>query len=217
MSDNLIPFGKYKGQPVEILETDPKYREWLAAQTWVKEKHQNFYNIVINNHAEPQETPEHNRLQAKFLDEAFCLKVLKRLHFEEKLRLDMSYKETGQHKWMITKPAVNFEESGFDAVISLQGRWASLSDERRHSETITLVALVEMKPVVSDDYAAVLRQTKTARQVWGSKPRNRSGYSLCVVPAVVIDNFQSEAIDREQLRKIFASSAIQVVFLDEVQ
>ena len=28
----LIPFGKYKGQPVEVLAQDKGYVEWLTAQ-----------------------------------------------------------------------------------------------------------------------------------------------------------------------------------------
>jgi uncharacterized protein (DUF3820 family) len=35
MDDNVgrrvVPFGKYKGQPVEALQADPKYIEWLAS------------------------------------------------------------------------------------------------------------------------------------------------------------------------------------------
>jgi uncharacterized protein (DUF3820 family) len=33
MAPNLVPFGKYKGQPVEVLAQDREYCDWLDAQT----------------------------------------------------------------------------------------------------------------------------------------------------------------------------------------
>jgi hypothetical protein len=29
----IIPFGEYKGQPIEILASDPKYADWLRHRT----------------------------------------------------------------------------------------------------------------------------------------------------------------------------------------
>lgn len=34
MENQLIPFGKYKGQPLEILVQDPQYLEWIQQQGW---------------------------------------------------------------------------------------------------------------------------------------------------------------------------------------
>jgi len=34
MTGDIVPFGKYKGQPVEALQGDPAYADWLAAQPW---------------------------------------------------------------------------------------------------------------------------------------------------------------------------------------
>ena len=66
---NVIPFGKYRGQPIEVLEADPQYAKWLAGQGWFRSHHQNLHAIIINNFQEPSETPEHNALQALFLGE----------------------------------------------------------------------------------------------------------------------------------------------------
>jgi hypothetical protein len=33
-SGELVPFGKYKGQPVEVLMADADYRDWLMPQPW---------------------------------------------------------------------------------------------------------------------------------------------------------------------------------------
>jgi len=68
----IVPFGKYKGKPVEAMAQDRDYCEWLQAQDWFRTKYANFNTLIINNFGEPTETPEHNALQAMFTDEAFC-------------------------------------------------------------------------------------------------------------------------------------------------
>lgn len=73
---NVVPFGKYKGKPVETLRADAGYCEWLMAQDWFRQRYQGIYTLVINNFGEPSETPEHNRLQTRFLDDDFCKRLL---------------------------------------------------------------------------------------------------------------------------------------------
>jgi hypothetical protein len=82
MSDNtkIVPFGKYKGKPVEAMAADRQYLDWLTAQPWFRETFANLYTVVINNFSEPTETPEHNELQAKFLSDEFCLRFLSRIN-----------------------------------------------------------------------------------------------------------------------------------------
>ena len=72
----LVPFGKYKGQPVEVMQMDTRYCEWLATQDWFREQYGNVYNqVIINNFTEASETPEHNKLQMLFLDKDFYRKI----------------------------------------------------------------------------------------------------------------------------------------------
>lgn len=75
MEDKIIPFGRHKGKPVEVLANDKQYMDWLLAQPWFKEKHLNLYNVVINNFREPIDTPEHNKMQIKFLKPEYRLKL----------------------------------------------------------------------------------------------------------------------------------------------
>ncbi|RII24981.1 MAG: hypothetical protein CXR30_19395 [Geobacter sp.] len=75
MSQEIMTFGKYKGESVEVLATDKKYAEWLLAQPWFKQEHLNIYTIVVNNFRHPVDTPEHNALQVKFLDPKYALKL----------------------------------------------------------------------------------------------------------------------------------------------
>ena len=88
MTGELVPFGKYKGQPVETLAADGDYRDWLMSQPWFRERWPTVYNVVINYGGEPQDSPEHNQMQAAFLDEAWCLALADRLGLREKHGLD---------------------------------------------------------------------------------------------------------------------------------
>ena len=72
---NIIPSGKYKGQPVEVLLADRQYLDWLTAQPWFR-KH-NLDQVIINYGNEPSETPDHNAMQVRFLDDEFCEKFVR--------------------------------------------------------------------------------------------------------------------------------------------
>jgi hypothetical protein len=70
---SLVPFGKYKGQPIEVLANDSQYVDWALSQEGIKAKYPDFVNIVINNFQKPSETPDHNAMQVKFLDESYAI------------------------------------------------------------------------------------------------------------------------------------------------
>lgn len=76
MEDKIVPFGKHKGKPIEVLTSDKPYLNWLLAQSWFKEKFLNIYNIVIHYPGEPVDTPEHNKMQIMFLDLNYRLKLV---------------------------------------------------------------------------------------------------------------------------------------------
>lgn len=71
----LVPFGKYKGQPIEQLLADQPYLDWLTAQDWFRRKYQNVYAVIINYPGKPSETPAHNQMQVKFLKRKYQLKL----------------------------------------------------------------------------------------------------------------------------------------------
>ena len=47
MNDEIVPFGKYKGQSIINLLNDKKYLEWCKNQEWFK-KFTVVYNICVN-------------------------------------------------------------------------------------------------------------------------------------------------------------------------
>lgn len=130
--NQVIPFGKHKGKTIEEIQNfDPAYLHWLIAQDWFRDKFVVLYQTIIHG-AEPQETPEHNALQALFLNDEFCLKVARatgrNIAGNEKI-----FRRT-------------FEDKGVDVKIVMSG----------HAPTFA----IEIKPTVGDDYPAVLRQIR---------------------------------------------------------
>ena len=73
----LFSFGKYKNQPVELVrQNDPQYLDWLIGQAWFKEKFPRHYTIIVNYGAATDNTPAHNAMQALFLEDPICYKVV---------------------------------------------------------------------------------------------------------------------------------------------
>src|SRR5689334_13228159 len=70
MDSDIVPFGKYKGRPVEEMLADPSYMAWLESQPWFREK---FAHLSRSATDETQSTPEHNRLQAMFVDDIYAI------------------------------------------------------------------------------------------------------------------------------------------------
>jgi len=134
---NLIPFGKYKGKEIEQVAEDKHYLEWLCAQAWFRERHGDLYQVIINNFAEPEDTPEHNKLQACFLDKDYCLSLL------------------AKQRWPVKSiTQARFEASGID--VSFEARLLVTEKDEEYQERFDV--LVELKPTLSDNYPSVLRQ-----------------------------------------------------------
>ena len=140
MANNVVPFGKYKGQPVEAMAADRGYVDWLLAQSWFKDKHQNIYTLIINNFAEPSETPEHNALQALFLDDVFVKKVLAVHH-------------TGVIYETVWDRDARLPSARLRVAFEIMGADVYADVERTEF-------FIEVKPSVGDDYPVVLRQIR---------------------------------------------------------
>jgi hypothetical protein len=178
MSNEIIPFGKYKGQPVDVLMNDRPYLEWLQGQDWFRARYQNINTLIINNFREPSETPEHNKMQALFLDGKFLYQFVTHLKNNYASRFCFERKDSDSDKWeqyqfgdedwkKIMESEIEFEENGIDV------KWSVYLN-------------IEIKPVLSHNYPAVLRQMKT------------QGCNI-----LFIGVFEAEGLTIEQVRKIF--------------
>lgn len=139
MTAEVVPFGKYKGQPVEVLAADTDYCEWLTGQPWFRDRWPNVYNVVINYGGEPQDSPEHNQMQARFLDEPWCLALADRLGLRAwhgldraraQLAKDQNVERFRQHVQLAENDMfadeAEFEVKGWDVVYVLNSAWISL-------------------------------------------------------------------------------------------
>jgi hypothetical protein len=132
----IVPFGKYKGQPLEIMLADANYINYQKQQPgfmkWLQDNHITIYNIFTTGAPQIQDTPEHNRLQARFLENKFQLAFSRVLNqpYDENAEIHVEF------------------EKGYDVHICYWQR-NRLCEFR-----------IEIKPHVGDDYPAVLRQMR---------------------------------------------------------
>lgn len=131
-----IPFGKHKGRMlVEVMAEDPQYVDWIMQQAWFAEKFKPLYELAkagADGHAD--HTPEHNAMQARFLDPAYCAALV--------------LAGGNALSWL---SGALFEDIA-DVRFLVKG-------ERGLRE-----AWVELKPSLGDDYPAVIRQVKAQQR-----------------------------------------------------
>lgn len=79
-----ISFGKYKGKPFEVLLTDQEYALWLRQSMHDKLMWQypELFAFITSRFGISDQTPDHNRLQTRFLVHDFCLKCALLCHAE---------------------------------------------------------------------------------------------------------------------------------------
>lgn len=134
MTAEIVPFGKYKGQPAELLLADTSYCEWLAAQPWFKERYPTVYQVIVNYGAEPADSPEHNAMQVAFLNDDLCFRLSRRLFSrtdfdisgaQKALANSAAAKLVERYSTHLTctvkKPTASkvFEQDGWDVVIRI--------------------------------------------------------------------------------------------------
>jgi len=221
MNDELLPFGKYKGKPIEILLSDKDYTNWLLEQSFFKDKHLNLYNIVVNNFQEPTETPEHNLMQGYFLDDLFFLEFYKKNfpneipNDEEKCYMtkidyfDIIVTLEGNTKERLVWNK-KFEEKGIDVSYTIVTKFLKIKsavdkfDESnfiskiKHKGYIGKLLKIEIKPTVSDEYPTILRQMLASN-------------SNCLF----LRDYSGIGIDKNKFIQLFGHEGIKVIFENE--
>jgi len=71
-SELTIPFGKYKDKPVDVLNEDLGYVEWMVEQDWVEEKYPALFVELLKIFKEGKRTQSSSALSAK---ENFLLSI----------------------------------------------------------------------------------------------------------------------------------------------
>lgn len=158
----LITFGKYKGQPVTALYSDPKYLEWCKQQNWFQKT--TCYNIIVNQILvtdKDSKTPEHNKLQKTFLNKDIALKFISKVHplLVGEKNTDYSTEFEGMFNWDLIINNI----SRFRCICD----WETKKDDRcsckyeKEDDVSKEPIFCEIKPSIGDDYPSVLRKMKT--------------------------------------------------------
>lgn len=189
MAQELIPFGKLKGKPLEELAKHKDYAEWLTSQPDFKRKYPDIYMFIINHFRKPDDTPEHNELQVKFLDNSFSLKLAKLL--EANLFDGTTLPE-------LTKPIF---EVGYDVSFM-----ASAGHRRLY-----IRILIEIKPIIGDDFPSVLRQMKASMPIREDVHVSKTFYCL------LVRQYNGEGASKDQFIQFFQSQGYTVVFFDDIE
>ena len=109
----LVPFGKYKGEPITTLLNDTKYLDWCKQQEWFQ-KFPIVYNICVNQTIttsnQNSKTPEHNKLQNFFLKRSFNIEFIKKI-----LRFD-KYKNLLDKLYDSEEYKIYYENQRFDTI-----------------------------------------------------------------------------------------------------
>lgn len=245
MDDRIIPFGKHKGKPVEILASDKEYADWLVAQSWFKEKYVNIYNVLVQNFREPVDTPEHNKIQVRFLKLEYRLKLAYLLNnnfFEinsDKInkglirRLNTLNDGNKQNLFDVLTELVKrvnskkypvkllhysnpiFEQ--VDVSYSVQhGFDLEYNSEHRGQPKVSigrinrLTLWIEIKPTVSDDFPAILRQMKASMPIDNRYSSEKRYYIL------LVGDYTGIGATKEEFIEYFHSQGYLIIFEHQI-
>jgi hypothetical protein len=222
---DIVPFGKYKGQPIEALQSDSQYCAWLSQQAWVVKRYPALHTLIINNFGELSETPEHNALQIRFLDEQLrlqCTMLVRAFFREMDSRVVPSHDSKIFHlPYLESITAPRFEERAIDVQWSarqwrLHGPYTQWRDHygtrvpRTYDASLEISEFdiaVECKPLLGDDYPAVLRSLNSLRRMAFGSPHF----------VLVAGEVRSRTVSLADIKTFFALSRICLVLLSEIE
>jgi len=229
--NELIPFGKYKGRQIEEILADRDYVEWLQAQSWFPEKYPAIHQVVINYQGEPEETPEHNAMQVCFIKSNYQQAFIQTMFPGFFGKREVEYQLSDPDKWpekphkkteildvtfdCLERLRVEAEYEGFDLLLECgcsvskqdtDGCWYYYGSY--YLITKQDCGLIEIKPSLSDDYPAVLRQIKNNLQRYKhSKPK----------PVLIVGQYHGKGASWDEVVQIFALSGIKAVLMAEIE
>lgn len=214
--NDLVPFGKYKNQPLEVMLADDQYVGWLTKQPWLK--NYNIYNNVIQYQKEPTYTPEHNRMQIQFLDKDNVKDLVSLMVIQTPSLKDST----------LTKFKVVFEEYDWDMIIGAvysseftpeELEWVKKNKLANTCHVYDCYFGVELKPTVGDDYPDILRKMKRRAEPW--QIQSKLGFREYIGETksfefLVLEQYTGSGASFEQMKALFKNEGIGVIRLDGV-
>jgi len=211
----LVPFGKYKGQPITSLLNDTKYLEWCKQQEWFQ-KFPIVYNICVNQtittNNQNSKTPEHNKLQNMFLKNENVKKLWD--------IIINKYCKSNRHKILKLKSyKIEFEGSfNWDCIFVFNNYTQCPNGPRCCSDEdgISVIAqfvFTEIKPLLGDDYPCILRKMKNQIELTKNAYKDISDNLKFIL---IIKEYNSTNTLKDELIKIFTQSKIIVIFTEKI-
>jgi uncharacterized protein (DUF3820 family) len=217
----LVPFGKYKGQPITSLMNDTKYLEWCKQQEWFQ-KFPIVYNICVNQTIQTSnqnsKTPEHNKLQILFSDNRInTIKLIRRVIFNSNGPIPKNpycydYKVIceGRFNWDIIIENLTI----YKCVCEEGYTTCSECDNSNYYRDI----YIEIKPLLGEDYPDVKRKMDIQISLTNNNNNDKKHFVFGDKKhfVLLIKEFNATSATKEQLIKYFDSSDIKVVFISEL-
>jgi len=221
----LVPFGKYKGQPITTLLNDTQTLKYYK-DTGILQKYPIVYNICVNQTITTNKdgkTPEHNKLQNLFLDNQNVINLLRKIIYNKigpipkNTHYEFSCEFEGMFNWDILIENIYIYKCRSDEPDICDGCYDS--DIKSNHNDIC----IEIKPLLGDDYPCVLRKMKTqielTKNEYTIKEPKPGEYSWKYVPSnyvLLVKEFNANSTTKEQLIQIFNQSRIKIIFIDEL-
>lgn len=243
LAGNVVPFGKYKDRPVTDLAADSGYRDWCLSQPWFADRYPVIYQILVQGAPPPQDSPEHNEMQARFLDDDWCppeppdpgepdKPVLLSYppypypypragspeHYRQQLvtyqaQLDRFHQDSETYPQQLAE---------YEADLLRWKDAAHYADYHKPHDSYyqvqaPSVIAAELKPDLGDDYPTVLRQVQRylTRRVSTGYGRYED-IRIDAAAFLVARRAQFTSVTLDQVRKIFSASGIALVLESEI-
>lgn len=115
---NIVPFGKYRGRPIDEMMADASYCAWAMSQPGLRERYASLFTIIINGGVAPDmPTPEHNRMQLLFRNPDMRLATFRSLVGEAKFDQDVKEGATNQARGEVIGLAIPAGDAAAVAVL----------------------------------------------------------------------------------------------------
>lgn len=197
LASDIITFGKYRGHPISTLIADADYCRWLMSQEWFCTRYVWVHEMIVNGGIKPEDTPEHNKLQVKFLDDKVCINAFCSTGIKVDKIIDREF-EYGKSQIDVFLRGEEQYEYEFD----LYDRKSGSTITKRAKSFRTHTLFVEIKPTIGDDYPSILRQVRHKKDYTGD---------ICIV----YKQFTASTVTLIQIRKIFNS--IPLICIDDIE
>ena len=186
----VVTFGKYKDKSVLELMKDTSYVEWLKLQSWFPK--QPIYNIVVNQTLSTVQsrTPEHNKLQNKFLDMKNVQIFLSKICYGQNLNsVNTMFKDEKFIKYFGKQQALQYVPCTDHTTIMFEDKFNwDVTINYEHGYSVDLTPLLEIDPLLMKqykiNYGKTTKDDKTTNGFWVDVYRYEHLFCLELKPSL---------------------------------